>query len=312
MKALTPENFEIWAGEAGVDKAKFKASFEKNEFASKIDKDMAEGKAVGVTGTPASMINGVFLSGAQPVDKFTAVIDEQLKAAQAKVASGVKPEKVYAALAAENKGKNPPPKGRGEEGAAKETTRLCEGPRRRSRSRATPRSHHHRVSEFSAPSAARSPDPREVLKIYATVRIVFNINPLPSTTRQPASSGPRGALRRRLQGSSRPRPALQDQQKLSDDYFSVPKSSASRGQPRRHHEKEVLLGDHRRSGAFRPVQASAPRTCLNGRRLVGAQPLEVQTTHRRGDHESGRSWPRACAKDSTRDQQGRQEPSGRK
>src|SRR5436190_7350204 len=75
---LTPENYEKWAAEAGVDRAKFKAAFDKQEYMAKVDADLAAGKAVGVTGTPASFVNGVFLSGAQPLEKFTSVIDEQL------------------------------------------------------------------------------------------------------------------------------------------------------------------------------------------------------------------------------------------
>lgn len=63
QKALTPENFEQWAVQAGVDKAKFKAAYDKQEYAAKVDADMAIGKTAGVTGTPASFINGVFLSG---------------------------------------------------------------------------------------------------------------------------------------------------------------------------------------------------------------------------------------------------------
>src|SRR5262249_42556532 len=120
QRSLTPDNFESWAASAGVDKAKFKAAVDKQEFAAKIDADTAVGKAAGVTGTPASMINGIFLSGAQPIDKFTTVIDEQLKAAQAAIASGTKADKVYAKLTGENKAKNPTPKGREDAADAKQ------------------------------------------------------------------------------------------------------------------------------------------------------------------------------------------------
>src|SRR4029077_9419078 len=98
QRELTPENFQAWAVQAGVDGAKFKAKFDASEFMAKVDSDLAAGKTAGVSGTPASFINGVFLSGAQPIDKFTSVIDEQLKAAQTAVASGTKADKVYAKL----------------------------------------------------------------------------------------------------------------------------------------------------------------------------------------------------------------------
>src|SRR5206468_3429139 len=119
QRTLTPENFEAWAVQSGVDKAKFKASFDKQEYAAKVDADMAVGKNAGVSGTPASFINGVFLSGAQPIDKFTSVIDEQLAAAKTKIGSGVKADKVYAQLSNENKAKAPPPNPRGQDEGAK-------------------------------------------------------------------------------------------------------------------------------------------------------------------------------------------------
>jgi len=41
---------------------------------------MADGAKVGVSGTPAFLINGRFLSGAQPFSAFQEVIDEELAA----------------------------------------------------------------------------------------------------------------------------------------------------------------------------------------------------------------------------------------
>jgi protein-disulfide isomerase len=57
QQSLDPQHYEQWAAQAGVDKAKFKASFDKQEYAAKIDADMAVGKNAGVSGTPASYIN---------------------------------------------------------------------------------------------------------------------------------------------------------------------------------------------------------------------------------------------------------------
>jgi protein-disulfide isomerase len=39
---------------------------------------MADGQKAGVSGTPAFFINGVFLNGAQPYERFKAVIDREL------------------------------------------------------------------------------------------------------------------------------------------------------------------------------------------------------------------------------------------
>ena len=43
-----------------------------------IDTDIAEGKKLGVTGTPAFFVNGRFLNGAKPFDEFAKVIDAEL------------------------------------------------------------------------------------------------------------------------------------------------------------------------------------------------------------------------------------------
>ena len=43
-----------------------------------IDADTAEGKKLGVTGTPAFFVNGRFLNGAKPYDDFARIIDAEL------------------------------------------------------------------------------------------------------------------------------------------------------------------------------------------------------------------------------------------
>jgi len=72
------------------------------DIGKKVQDDIELGKKLGVMGTPGFFINGVFLSGAQPVDKFRAIIDEQIAEARKATASGTAPEKVYATLSAKN------------------------------------------------------------------------------------------------------------------------------------------------------------------------------------------------------------------
>jgi protein-disulfide isomerase len=43
-----------------------------------VQRDIDEGTRIGVTGTPAFFINGRPLSGAQPLEAFVRVIDEEL------------------------------------------------------------------------------------------------------------------------------------------------------------------------------------------------------------------------------------------
>src|SRR5450755_2627728 len=102
QQTLSPENYEKWATEAGVDKAKFKEALDSKKFSAKIDEDMALATKIQANGTPAFRINGVTVSGAQPLDKFTEVIDAQLAEASKMIASGTKPSDVYVTLTNKN------------------------------------------------------------------------------------------------------------------------------------------------------------------------------------------------------------------
>jgi protein-disulfide isomerase len=104
---LTDENFEAWAVQSGVDKAKFKEAYASKKFAAKVDEDLALAQKIGAQGTPAFRINGVTVSGAQPFDKFKEVIDQQLAEAKKLVASGTKPAEVYVALTNKNQTAQP-------------------------------------------------------------------------------------------------------------------------------------------------------------------------------------------------------------
>jgi len=107
QQSLSPENYEKWAAEAGVDKAKFKEALASKKYSAKIDEDMALSTKIGANGTPAFRINGVTVSGAQPLDKFTEVIDAQLGEAQKLIASGTRPTDVYVTLTNKNQAAGP-------------------------------------------------------------------------------------------------------------------------------------------------------------------------------------------------------------
>ena len=76
--SLTADSLKAIAGEVGLDKGKFDACLDNNETASVVDKDVEDASAVGVRGTPAFFVNGRMLSGAQPFERFKAIIDEEL------------------------------------------------------------------------------------------------------------------------------------------------------------------------------------------------------------------------------------------
>ena len=73
-----PADLRNYAHAAGVDIASFEQCLASGRFVAAVEKDVADGKRAGVTGTPAFYINGRMLSGAQPVEAFVKVIEEEL------------------------------------------------------------------------------------------------------------------------------------------------------------------------------------------------------------------------------------------
>lgn len=83
-----------FAQELGLNIDKVKADM-KGECMALIQKDQRELQALGVSGTPAFFINGRYLSGAQPLDRFVALIDEELKKANEKIQAGTPAASYY-------------------------------------------------------------------------------------------------------------------------------------------------------------------------------------------------------------------------
>jgi protein-disulfide isomerase len=95
-QALSDENYVKWLSEVGVDKAtydKFKPEAEKKV---KESNDLA--KQLGIQGTPNFLIDGEPVTGAQPLEKFKAIIDAHIKKAQELKAKGTPEADLYAAM----------------------------------------------------------------------------------------------------------------------------------------------------------------------------------------------------------------------
>jgi predicted DsbA family dithiol-disulfide isomerase len=60
-----------------------------------IADDMAVMQKLGVNGTPGFFINGRFLGGAQPIERFKTIVDEELKKAEERVKAGTRVEDYY-------------------------------------------------------------------------------------------------------------------------------------------------------------------------------------------------------------------------
>ncbi len=104
-RELTDENIEKWGTEIGLDMDKFKTDLKDKALETKILKQQTQGSTLGARGTPAFFVNGRFLSGAQPFEAFKAIIDEEMKKAEAIVAKGTAKKDVYAEVIAKGKTK---------------------------------------------------------------------------------------------------------------------------------------------------------------------------------------------------------------
>jgi len=66
------------AAEAGADPERFAADLDRQELAESVQQDFDEGQQVGISGTPAFLVNGDPIMGAQPLSAFASSIDEAL------------------------------------------------------------------------------------------------------------------------------------------------------------------------------------------------------------------------------------------
>jgi protein-disulfide isomerase len=103
--ALARADLEKYAQELGLDVNKFKAALDNKKHEKSIQADQALAGDVGARGTPSFFINGRPLRGAQPVEKFKEIIDDELKRIDKLKAKNVPAAAVYATLMANAKAK---------------------------------------------------------------------------------------------------------------------------------------------------------------------------------------------------------------
>ncbi len=79
--SITRELFDRTAEGLGVDMDDFAACLDSDRHRDAVMADSAEAESMGISGTPAFVINGILLTGAQPLENFVAVIDRELERA---------------------------------------------------------------------------------------------------------------------------------------------------------------------------------------------------------------------------------------
>jgi protein-disulfide isomerase len=286
QSALTEQNYENWAEQAGADRAKFKEAFAAKKYASKVQEDLAVGAKAGVSGTPAFRVNGIEISGAQPFPKFKEVIDAQLAEAEKLIAAGTKRSAVYVELTRRNAKAAPEQPAKQERREAPEDTTAWAVPVLKDdpvKGKADALVTMIVFSEFECPFCARVEETlSKVLSQYGDdVRLVWKDNPLPFHQRaKPAAAFAREAYKQKGDaGFWKVHDQLfANQRDLSDDTFQkiatenglswpLIKAAIDSGKHLGRLEESVELAQDFAAGG-------TPHFFINGRRLAGAQPLE--------------------------------------
>jgi protein-disulfide isomerase len=76
--AFSKNNLKKFAQTLGLDSTKFNSCLDSDQYAGDIQKETQYGNSIGVGGTPASIINGTFISGAVAYSEIKAAIEAAL------------------------------------------------------------------------------------------------------------------------------------------------------------------------------------------------------------------------------------------
>jgi protein-disulfide isomerase len=79
QRDLGIERLKAHAAGLGLDAAAFATCLDDGRHAAQVAKDLVDGQAAGVSGTPAMFVNGRFLSGAVPFAELAKLIDDELQ-----------------------------------------------------------------------------------------------------------------------------------------------------------------------------------------------------------------------------------------
>ncbi|MDO8600835.1 MAG: DsbA family protein [bacterium] len=80
--AFSKANLKLFAQSVGLDTGAFNSCFDSGKYLAEVQKDTADGRALGVSGTPTNFVNTQAVTGALPLEEFERVIEEELAKAQ--------------------------------------------------------------------------------------------------------------------------------------------------------------------------------------------------------------------------------------
>jgi protein-disulfide isomerase len=290
QQALGASDLEAHARAIGLDLERWRAGLAAATARSRVDADGALADQLAVQGTPTFFINGRPLVGAQPLAKFKALIDEELKRADQGLKRGVARPALYAELTREGlvKAARPPappspPAGQGDDSAGENevvrvelgnTAGATKGP-------ADALVTIVEYSDFQCPFCARvEPTIDRIMEDYkGRVRVVWRDFPL--GFHENATPAALVAREARAQGRFwQMHKLLFAQQQGGLDRAGLEKAAAALGLDTARLRAAIERSDGRAeldaevAAANKLGVRGTPTFFINGRRLVGAQPYE--------------------------------------
>lgn len=280
-EALAGDEPLEWAKDLGLKRGELDKV--KEDAAKKIDADLELWKKLGGRGVPAMFINGIFVSGAQPIEKLNEIITPELEKAKAEIEKGTSPDKVYVARSKQNRAeaetppdpdKDKPPQDEIWSVPVGESPVL--GPKTAKVTIVT-------FSEFECPFCAKVQTTlKELRRDYGDrIRIVWKDNPLPMHKRaEPAAELAREAREQKGEDAFwRAHDILFENQKALEDAdlkvyaFRVganPNKVMAAISQKKH--KKLIEADQALAANLEAT--GTPTFFINGKRLAGAQPYD--------------------------------------
>jgi protein-disulfide isomerase len=280
--SLDRPDLEKYAQEVGLDLAAFKQSIDAGKGRDRIQRDMDEAVKFDAIGTPNFFINGRNFRGAQPIEGFKKVINDEIKKADAKLAAGTPRGQLYAALTKDGLDKKVPPPPVPEKGAPDPNARY------RAEIKGAPMKGAKDApvtivewADFQCPFCARvEATIGEVLTAYgAEVRVVWRDQPLPFhenampaaiAARAAGAQGKFWAMHDKLYADPQRLDRATFEKYAGELGLDLPKFKAALDAER---GKAAIAAD---SAAGAKIGAiGTPAFFINGKFLSGAQPFEV-------------------------------------
>jgi predicted DsbA family dithiol-disulfide isomerase len=79
---FSKENLKTMAADLGLDTEEFNQCFDSGKYTELVQTQTSTAQSLGVSSTPAFLVNGIAIIGAQPFENFQEVIEAELEKLQ--------------------------------------------------------------------------------------------------------------------------------------------------------------------------------------------------------------------------------------